>query len=331
MKKNKYNYKYIYVDSKYAVNFLKDKVNIKKYKLISFNPSLVLDKSLNVIGLENKEKPEDFIKLGKITYKYSGEIYKKIYKFNNDKILGIWLARYLVSIQNIMYRVNKTKEFIKNDKCLFIKLNLKDARKNNAINGNYYSYMKQYKNCEILEIDYLEKNLNNIGRDPHTTFWIRLNFESTISILFRLICIFCKPFYKIWPYKKIYYSNENTLLKRAVFKFFLKGYSIKHFPKNKNLEVNKINVNKNTLKIFDNIKNTIVAYQREILGNSLRKETSNFFNNDIKKHISDYLLALKVWKEEFSRGALKNIEACFFGYPSTVMELSFSSLAKKKI
>ena len=28
-----------------------------------------------------------------------------------------------------------------------------------------YSFMNQYKNCEIIEIEYFNKDLNNIGRD----------------------------------------------------------------------------------------------------------------------------------------------------------------------
>ena len=99
---------------------------------------MILDKKLNVVGLENNTCADDFTKLGKITYEYTGAIYKKIYKYNKDDTIGLWLARYLVSMQNTIYRVSKTKEFIKDNSCLFIKLNFKDNSKNIAINGNFY-------------------------------------------------------------------------------------------------------------------------------------------------------------------------------------------------
>ena len=43
-------------------------------------------------------------------------------------------------MQNTIYRVGKTKEFIKDNSCLFIKLNFKDNSKNIAINGNLLIY-----------------------------------------------------------------------------------------------------------------------------------------------------------------------------------------------
>ena len=323
-------YKYIYVDSKYSIEFLKkNKVNLNNFILISFNPSLILDKKLDIVGLENNTSAEDFIKLGDIAYKYSGVIYKKIHKYYNDDMIGVWLARYLVSMQNTIYRVNKTKEFIKDDSCLFIKLTFKDYRKNNAINGNFYSYIKQYKNCEIFEIEYLKKDLNNIGRDPNTSFWIRLKYESIISILFRAICVFCKIFNRLWPYKIIYYSNENTLLKRAVFKLFLRGYFIKHFPKNLKLVASNIHIKKNAMKIFDSIKDILHSYQAAVIGSSFTQEAKDFYNNDILKYISSYLEAYATWKKAFLNNELQNVKGCVFGYPSTAMELSFSSLAKK--
>ena len=133
-------YKYVYVDSKYAIDQLKkNKVNLNNFILISFNPSLILDKKLNIVGLESNTSADEFIKLGKITYKYTEVIYKNIYKYNNDYIIGLWLASYLLSMQNAIY-INKTKEFIKENSCLFIKLDFKDHRKNTAINGTLFIY-----------------------------------------------------------------------------------------------------------------------------------------------------------------------------------------------
>ena len=93
------NYKYIYVDSLYSINYLKNRVNLKNYILISFNPTLILNKKLKVIGLESNSSPKDFIKLGQVTYKYSGNIFKKVTNISNDKTLGVWIARYLIAIQ----------------------------------------------------------------------------------------------------------------------------------------------------------------------------------------------------------------------------------------
>ena len=41
------NYKYIYIDSLYALSFVKKKIDINDVELISFNPSLVLKKGEN--------------------------------------------------------------------------------------------------------------------------------------------------------------------------------------------------------------------------------------------------------------------------------------------
>ena len=53
--------------------------------LISFNPTLILNKKLNVIGLESNFSPKDFIELGQITYKYSGKIFNKVFNFTMIK------------------------------------------------------------------------------------------------------------------------------------------------------------------------------------------------------------------------------------------------------
>ena len=119
MNKISKNYKYIYVDSLYSINYLKNKINLKNYILISFNPTLILNKKLNVIGLESNFSPKDFIELGQVTYKYSGQIFNKVFNFSNDKVFGVWVARYLISIQNTLYRVSKIKKFIKKKKNVY--------------------------------------------------------------------------------------------------------------------------------------------------------------------------------------------------------------------
>ena len=83
------NVKYIYVDSLHAVNYLKKKIDLNNYTLISFNPSLVLKKELNINSLEHNSNPKDFINLGRVNYNYSGYIYNKVIEFNNDSIMGI--------------------------------------------------------------------------------------------------------------------------------------------------------------------------------------------------------------------------------------------------
>ena len=62
------NYKYIYIDSLYALNFVKKKIDINDVELISFNPSLVLKKGENIKSLESEVTPSDIINLGSITY-----------------------------------------------------------------------------------------------------------------------------------------------------------------------------------------------------------------------------------------------------------------------
>ena len=54
--------------------------------------------------------------------------------------------------------------------------------------------MQQYQNCKIIEVEHHPNDFNNIGKDPQTNFWIRLQFESILSILFRLASILSKKF-----------------------------------------------------------------------------------------------------------------------------------------
>ena len=324
------NYKYIYVDSLYSINYLKNRVNLKNYILISFNPTLILNKKLKVIGLESNSSPKDFIKLGQVTYKYSGNIFKKVTNISNDKTLGVWIARYLIAIQNTLYRVSKIKKFIKKKKCLLVKLRFNSDKKNSAIHGLFYSYMQQYENCKIIEIDHHPNDLNNIGKDPQTGFWIRLQFESIISILFRLVSILSKKIYKFWPFKIIYYSHENSLLKRIAFKSFIKGYLLLKFPKYSFKVLNEENsFNIFTLEIYKNTKKTLTLYQKTILDTAYTKETEGFFNLKFKNYINEYVTALRFWEKEFAKGTQKKITTGLFGFPSTAMELAFCSLAKK--
>ncbi|OUU62599.1 MAG: hypothetical protein CBC22_03660 [Alphaproteobacteria bacterium TMED62] len=328
MKKNIKKFKYIYVDSLVSIKYLKTKTNLKNHTLISFNPSLVLNKNLNVLGLEQNTIPEDFVNLGKKTYQFSGKVYNSIIKYNNDPFMGIWIARYLISIQNIMYRANKINQFINNDNCLLVMLDFKDKIKNYAINGDLFSYMAQFKNCKVIELEHLPDDLNRLGRDPQTNFWIRLKFESFSSIFFRIICIIGKLLQKYWPFKKIYYSNENTLLKRIAFRCFLKGHLILKFPKKINLLDDKI-IKKNTFKIFENIEKIIIQYQKEILGSAYTINTESFFLKKITQHINSYVTAYDFWNNQLNSGKKKKIYACLFGFPNTAMEVAFSSLTKK--
>ena len=138
--------------------------------------------------------------------------------------------------------------------------------------------MQQYQNCKIIEVEHHPNDFNNIGKDPQTNFWIRLKFESILSILFRLASILSKKIYKLWPFKVIYFSHENSLLKRIAFKIFIKGYILLEFPKYSDKALKKENgFNILTLEIYKNVKKVITLYQKAILDTAYTKETEGFF------------------------------------------------------
>ena len=53
-----------------------------------------------------------------------------------------------------------------------------------AINCNLYEVLKLLNNVNVIKFDHLLINQKNLARDPRTNFWIRLNFESVLSINF---------------------------------------------------------------------------------------------------------------------------------------------------
>ena len=77
------------------------------------------------------------------------------------------------------------------------------------------------------------------------------------------------------PLRRIYYSNENGLLKRIALRCFLKGYLVLQFPK-RNITLDK-NIKKDGLKVFEKIEKEIIKYQKAILGTSYTKNNKNFF------------------------------------------------------
>ena len=102
--------------------------------------------------MESNFSPIDFIKLGQITYKYSGKIFNKVFNFSNDKIFGIWVARYLIYIQNTLYRVSKIKKFIKKENCLLVKLKFNSDKKL-CYKWFFLFLYATISNCKIIEMN----------------------------------------------------------------------------------------------------------------------------------------------------------------------------------
>lgn len=322
------NYQYIYIDSLYALNFVKQKIDINNVELISFNPSLVLKKNENIQSLESEVTPKDIMNIGSLTYKYSGKIYDKLIELKYDSIFAIWISRYLISMQNGLYRAKRLKEFIGENKTLFIISDSGDKNLNNSLNAGFNNLLKGYKNISFYNLEYIPKDFNRLARDPQTKFWIRFNFESMNSKLFRLVTIVSNPLKKFWPGKIIYYSHENTLLKRVAFKLFLKGYLISKFPQ-ESFQKNKHNDNNETINIYKNISNIIELYQKDILGDNYNSDIAALYKKKLLEHIDEFLIANTKCKKDFLDGKYKKILACLFGFPSSAAELSFASLAKK--
>ena len=179
------NANYLMVDSLDAIEFCKNNGLSTSTKIISFNPYLVL-------GLKDKiESPEKYFlvnyyqNLSKVTKEFTEKIYNKVYNYSKDNSLAIYSANYIILIQNLIHKTNLVTNIVKDTNLVAVYQDFSKDGLNNNVNGNIYKLLENEKNITTIKLKYNEKDQLQMGRDPVSNFWLRLNFEGINSILFR--------------------------------------------------------------------------------------------------------------------------------------------------
>jgi hypothetical protein len=321
------NADYLLVDSLCAVEYCKNNGLKSSTKILSFNPYLVL-------GLKDKiESPEKNISvnyyknISDITKEFTKKIYDKVYNYSNDNSLAIYSSKFIISIQNLLNKTNLITNISKNLNLVIIYPDYSIEGLNNKVNGNIYELLDNEKNITSIKLKYKEIDQLQMGIDPVSNFWLRLNFEGINSLLFRLFLIICNKFSFLWPGKRILFSHENTLLKGTASYLFRKGFFIEKISGNINY---KDLYEKNILdKICNIITPIIIQYQEKIISQEISKESKLFILELLNRHISDYLNAKNFWEEYYLINKNNNIAACLIGTPISAMELSCIEVSKK--
>ena len=119
---------------------------------------------------------------------------------------------------------------------------LKNTEVANSINSNLYEVLKLLNNVNVVKFNHLLINQQDLARDPKTSFWIRLSFESMLSITFRIFAIISNHIHKFYQKNVIYYSHENSLLKGSVANLLFKGFVLKKLSFYNILLKNNLNI-----------------------------------------------------------------------------------------
>ena len=333
MNKNKKNIRdliknanYVMVDSLDALEYCKNNGLSSFTKIISFNPYLVLGVNENIESPEKDFSTNYYKKLSDITKVFTKKIHKIVYNYSKDNSLAVYCAYYIILIQNLIHKTNLVTNHIKNSNLVAIYPDYSQEGLNDKINANFYHLLESYKNVTTIKLKYNEIDQLQMGRDPVSNFWVRLNFEGLNSILFRIFVIISSKLNFLWTGKRILFSHENTLLKGTASYLFRKKFFIKKLSGSINYEnlYNKTILN----EVYMLVKPLINEYQENIY---LQKNNYNqsYIENNFKKYISDYFNAKDYWKNYYLNNSNnKKIAACLIGTPRSALELSCIEVSK---
>ncbi|MBT3939524.1 MAG: hypothetical protein HOF44_07445, partial [Pelagibacterales bacterium] len=98
------NANYLLIDNLDALALCKKNGLNKSTKIISFNPYLVLGLNTKIVSPEQDISAKYYTDLSMITKYFTGKIYNKVYSFSNDNSLAIYIARYVILIQNLIHK-----------------------------------------------------------------------------------------------------------------------------------------------------------------------------------------------------------------------------------
>ena len=317
-------HKFIFVDSEKVLtsyHLLK-----KNKKIFSFNTNLVIKYPKKVFPVDKKNNHNFFTALGIIGYDYSKKIYDILGMKVKDEFVRILVSKFIYNIENTVYNFSLIKNLLKGERALFLLSKVNDNRVNNALYGNIYSLLKTLKNIEVIEVPLSNINIRNIARDPLANIFLRLNFESTKSILYRLVFFFSR-YANFFKNKKIYIIKENSLLKEAALDFFLRGFIFlplrrpkKVFFKNNHSVVKKIK------PLFENV---FKSYYLKATGYKINNKTMSVILKILISNINEYLTYLKIIKR-LNLISAKGKTYLFLGYASTNFDLACLAIAKQK-
>ena len=164
-------------------------------------------------------------------------------------------------------------------------------------------------------------NQKNLARDPRTNFWIRLNFESILSITFRIFVIISKYIHKFNKKNIIYYSHENSLLKGSVAYFIFKGFILKKLSISNNI----IPKNNQNIKLIAE-KKVFKKFVKSILGNNSYKKINSFLINEFNNEISKYYY----YKKEAKKIIDDNVKALLIGTPTSISEIASIEISNSR-
>ena len=185
--------------------------------------------------------------------------------------------------------------------------------------------MKTLKNIKVIEVPLSNTNIRNIARDPLANIFLRLNFESTKSILYRLVFFFSR-YANFFKNKKIYIIKENSLLKEAALDFF-EGFIF--LPLRRPKEVFFKNNHSVVKKIKPLFENVFKSYYLKATGYKINNKTMSVILKILIRNINEYLTYLKIIKK-LNMISAKGKTYLFLGYASTNFDLACLAVAKQK-
>ena len=204
---------YLMVDNLDGLEFCIQNGLSKNTQVISFNPYLVLDKNHKIKSPESELSKNYHSKFSEISKIFSGKIFNKVYEYSKENSLAVYSAQYIISAQNMVHKMGLILNLIRNSNLVIVYPDFIEEKTNKNINGNLYNLLECYNNIRLYKFKYKNKDQYQLGRDPISNFWLRLNFEGLNSILYRFFVIFSNKLGFLWKGKKILISHENTLLK----------------------------------------------------------------------------------------------------------------------
>ena len=148
-----------------------------------------------------------------------------------------------------------------------------------------------------------------------------MNFESILSITFRIFVIISKYVNKFYKKNIIYYSHENSLLKGSVANFIFKGFVLKKLSFSNNIiQKNKLNIK------IDSEKKVFQEFVKSILGNSSHKKINSFLVNELNHEISKYYY----YKKEAKKIINDNVKALLIGTPTSISEIASIEISNSR-
>jgi len=319
---------YLMVDNLDGLEFCIQNGLSKNTQVISFNPYLVLDKNHKIKSPESELSKNYHSKFSEISKIFSGKIFNKVYEYSKENSLAVYSAQYIISAQNMVHKMGLILNLIRNSNLVIVYPDFIEEKTNKNINGNLYNLLECYNNIRLYKFKYKNKDQYQLGRDPISNFWLRLNFEGLNSILYRFFVIFSNKLGFLWKGKKILISHENTLLKGTASYLFRRGFFIQKMSNI--IDFDNLNTTKSVEKLVNIVSPLIHQYQEKFTLKNLNQKNKLLLKKLFKEYLLEYLNSKEYWKKYFNHENYKNICAFLVGTPVGPRDLSCIEVARKK-